>query len=274
MFIPTVYISIGKTDAFFTLRETYEHTIYIRGEGDWGNAVINGVYQGSIIKEVRSSHIKNLSQNPDEAYAKAVDYSENNAIQLTTSRESLAEELRDIKRTNAEERERQEREWQARRDLWETERVAEQAEKFKLIEEGIFPVGKFAGKKFTDAPVSYINWLMNQEFDAPLMVALSSAVKVKCADMMLPVPNKDAVLGIIGERITCKAIVTRVASFRSDFGVCHIVTMITPENVCLVSKGSFHAEVGEKLEFKATVKKHDTYNGQAQTVINRVKELG
>jgi hypothetical protein len=51
------------------------------------------------------------------------------------------------------------------------------------------------------------------------------------------------------------------------------VTMATPERACLLAKGKFNAQVGEKLKIKATVKRHDEYKGQPQTVVNRVKVI-
>jgi hypothetical protein len=54
-FVPRLFIGIGLTNAYFTLRETYLHTSYVPGEGQWGNFV-NGVYQGQVITEVRSHH--------------------------------------------------------------------------------------------------------------------------------------------------------------------------------------------------------------------------
>ena len=52
-FTPTLFVGIGGHYNFFTLRETYLHTTYIRGEGDMGGCVLNGVYQGTIQTEVQ-----------------------------------------------------------------------------------------------------------------------------------------------------------------------------------------------------------------------------
>ena len=41
-FIPSLFIGIGETGALFTLRETYEHVYYGRGE------VVNGVFNGTV----------------------------------------------------------------------------------------------------------------------------------------------------------------------------------------------------------------------------------
>ena len=60
---------------------------------------------------------------------------------------------------------------------------------------------------------------------------------------------------------------------RARRGRTHIVIMRDDSGACVVSKGAFYAEVGEKLTIKATVKEHDEYKGQAQTRVMRVKIL-
>ena len=65
-------VAVILPGAFYTLRETYLHRTYVPGDGPGGNAVVNGVYQGTVLEEVRSFHHFNLSTDADEAFAKAV----------------------------------------------------------------------------------------------------------------------------------------------------------------------------------------------------------
>lgn len=113
---PKLHIFIGRDNHFFTLRESYLHTYYI------GRVNPKPVY------EVRYSHIKNLSQNWDEALEKAREAALNLGIPLHV-RESEIEQLDEIKRISAEEKEQQDRlrqeeyakaeeEAQARRRAW------------------------------------------------------------------------------------------------------------------------------------------------------------
>ena len=76
--------------------------------------------------------------------------------------------------------------------------------------------------------------------------------------------------GKIGERFTADVKVERIASFPTAFGVKHIVTMRDHAGHCIVSKGSFHAERGEELTIKATVKEHGEFRGELQTIVQRV----
>lgn len=277
---PVVYIDIGATGAFFTLRETYEHVKHIPGEGAFGNAVINGVYQGGVEKEIRSFHHFNLSQNPDEAFAKAQAYADANAIKLDSTRDGLAESLRDIQRANAEEIARREAHYTALREQWEAERKLNELRLFDVVAAGYLPIGNHSGKAFHDAPVSYINWLIaaRETFEVgSLLRAIADAVAEDCSDLLLPVADKHAIVGTeIGERVELTATVVRVASYDTDFGRKYITTLVTNDDnkACVVVKStSFCRDVGTVVHFKATVKEVSDYKGQTQTVVQRVKVL-
>ena len=88
---PTLHIFIGERNHYFTLRESYLHTRYIRGIPEY---------------EVRYHHIKNLSQNWTEALEKAQAASKYMGFRLV-ARESEIEQLKEIKRLTAEEIEQQ-----------------------------------------------------------------------------------------------------------------------------------------------------------------------
>ena len=83
--------------------------------------------------------------------------------------------------------------------------------------------------------------------------------------------------GTVGKRQAFTATVVRVASFErprfNSFGMetVWIISMTDADGNTLVSKSpAFHAEKGETLKFKATVKAHDEFRGERQTVIQRV----
>lgn len=87
-------------------------------------------------------------------------------------------------------------------------------------------------------------------------------------------------VGEVGKRQTFKVTVDRVASFeRPAFGslsyeTCWIITMRDEAGRAIVSKtANFRAEKGEVLTIKATVKAHDEYKGEKQTVVQRIKVL-
>lgn len=281
-FSPTLFIGIGKDNHFFTLRETYLHEHTVGGRTEY---------------EVRSFHHFNLSQDADEAIAKATAAAEHLGLPLNTSRTELVEQLNEIKRATAEElRQREEREAQ-----WAAEREATQAAHLERwheqIRNGYFPdcfrnCGNATGKwreyllpngfttsvkerPFESADISYLNWLMDKndagEFEQGSLVAMTAArVAELCADKRLPKPDPKRHSGQVGTRSEFSVTVVRVFVYDGYYGPSHFVTMVTDDGCCLMSMGAFKPKVGERLRIKATIKKHDEYRGQAQTVVQRV----
>ena len=264
MFTPKLFIAVGATGAFFTLRETYQH--------------IDDCYAHS---EVRSFHHFNLSQDPAEAVSKAKAYANEYGIELYTSIEDLQTEMRKIQRETAEQAETRRIAYIKQAAVWEEDRLARIAEQHQQIAQGIYPIGRYFGKQFREAPVSYINWLASAaaEFEKDSIIAeLAIAVADRCKDLLFPVPDPIKTIGKEKQRLTFSVTVVRRGEYyRESFGYqngmgrVNIVTMVTDDGVCLVSKStSFNAEPGEKLYLKATVKEFSEYKGQMQTVVQRV----
>lgn len=85
-------------------------------------------------------------------------------------------------------------------------------------------------------------------------------------------------VGVIGARQTFKVTVERRASFERPsfrgFGyeTTWIITMRDEAGNAIVSKSaSFYAEKDAVLTFKATIKEHSEYDGEQQTVVQRIK---
>lgn len=274
-FIPNLYISVGETGAFFTLRETYEHIQYGRGE------ICNGVFTGTVEVSVRSFHHCNLSQDPDEAIAKAQAYSEQMGIQLSTTRDKLVSEMRDIQRATAEQLNERRVKAEQRQAQWDAEHEQYVKERNARIESGVFTFGPFSGKKFEEAPRGYLSWLMDMvnEFEEGSVIHLTAQAVLRLVPhLALPKPNKTLHIGKEKQRLTLSVTVIRSRNFlRQGFGyggpeLCYVTTMIDKATgACLVVfSGAFAPNEGEELNIKATVKSHDEYNGQAQTIVQRV----
>lgn len=289
---PTLYIDIGATNAFFTLRETYLHAHYSRGEGDMGGAVVNGVYQGSVSYEERSFHHQNLSQDAQDAFDKALDLSERLGVPLDPSVkvENLADRLRDIHRADAAERARRAAEAAEREARWAAERAEEERAKLRMIADGKFPVGQHKGKPFRAAPVAYLTWLAEkaETFDSPLMQALGLAVLIAAGKgelTLLPKATPGAFYGTLDQRSCFEVTVVRSSTFtREKYNApwlterVHYVYMIEKQTgAALLSRScAFSAKEGERLRIKATVKEHRleiNNNCAAQTLIQRVQLL-
>lgn len=273
-FIPTLFISIGEKTCFFTLRETYEQVIHIPGEGSFGNCVINGSYQGSTRTEIRSFHHFNLSQDPDEAIAKATVFAAEMGLELTTTRDRLVEEMKEIKRADAAEMERRAKAEAQRKADYQAYVAEENLRMRQVIAAGFFPFGRFSGLAFEKAEPSYLQWVIakREDFEADsYMRLIADKLAAEYAEFSAPQFDPDATIGEIGERLELEIKVVRSFSINTDFGTSYIVTMVTNSNICLISFGKFYAEVGEILKIKGTVKCHDQYKGQMQTRLQRVK---
>ena len=276
-FVPTLYIGVGATQAFFTLRETYLHAV--PGPGPMGNAVVNGVYQGSF--EVRSYHLRNLSQDADEAFEKATEASHASGMVLTTTRERLQEEMREIQRGDREEHERRARLKWEEDARWAAERAAQEQRKREMVLSGLFAFGPYAEKPFESAPRGYLTWLartLPSFEDGSLIQLTAQEVIRRCADLLLPEPKPDLYVGTPKERRTFSVTVLRCIDFVREsfagYGMerVFIVTMVDKATgACLVSKSpAFRAAEGDQLTIKATVKEHSEYRGQAQTIVQRI----
>lgn len=276
-FTPTLFIDIGEHQHFFTLRETYLHTVHIPGEGPNGNAVVNGVYQGTTQTEVRSFHHQNLSQDGDEAYTKAVALAAELGLALTTQPGEMAFKLAEIQRATAAE-------LAAREAYYQLMREEREATKREKIAQGVYPVGRWTDRAFK-APecLGYTRWvgLNVDKFEAgSIMRDIADAIITQCPELLTPDFDQRAYVGTIGQRLTLDVEVVRVFSFtRPSFSgwgqeTVWIVSMRGPQRECIVSKSaSFRAEVGEKFRMKATVKDHDDYKGQAQTIVQRINVI-
>lgn len=256
-FESVLYIGIGARSHYFTLRQTEER--WVRADQ----------------REVWSYHIQNLSQNAGEAMKKAQAYADMQGMRLTSTLEGIEGDLQKIKRATAEEiaeREKQEAMWQARREQEQEE--LRQAVIAKL-KRGQFAFGRMNGIRFVDAGCGYITWISKQVDSDNDWLVLTAQEVIKQVPHMIISFEKDLHIGVEGKRQDFNVKVFRINSYVGYYGTVFITTLLDLEtNACLVVKSaSFCPDVDSVLKIKATVKAHDEYNGQAQTVLQRVKVL-
>lgn len=80
-------------------------------------------------------------------------------------------------------------------------------------------------------------------------------------------------LGTVGKRQVFERVtLVRESELESDFGVTVLHVFETEDTSRIVWFGSKHlgVERGSTVDIKATVKRHETYNGKPQTIVNRV----
>lgn len=258
MYQPEFFISVGLKNCFFTLRETYLHTYSVGGRA---------------CSEVRSHHWQNLSQDATVAVEKATEIAAQHGMPMRSTVDSIQQELNTIKRASAEEMERRQREATERELIWAGERARTDEQMREVINAGFFPFGQYAGKAFEHAELGYLNWMMDKaaDFEEGSHIRLIADKLINdYAELRFPVAVPGKYTGVVGKRDTYAATVVRTFFFDGAYGRMYIIKMVAKDGACIVSKGQFRANVGEVLTFKATVKEHAEYKGEAQTVVNRV----
>lgn len=265
-FVPKLFIGVGELVCFFTLRETCLK-----------------VYQGSL--ELSSFHHFNLSQDPDEAFEKASRAAESMAMELTTTRAGLRDEMNAITRASAEELARRERAYEERHARWAAEKAEEEERWREIIRGGSFAFGRYHGLKFAEAPRGYLTWLIDSvaTFEEGSLMQFTAQEVVRQAQpgWALPKPDPILLLGAQKERLTLDVTVVSVRTFLRDrFNGCgremvYVVTMVDrATRACLLSiSTAFAPKEGAELLIKGTVKDHSKYRGQAQTVLQRIVKV-
>lgn len=277
---PTLHIFIGQDHHFFTLRESYLHVMYIgRNPKPY--------------YEVRYSHIKNLSQNWDEAVEKAKEASLVFGIPLHV-RESKEEQLKEIKRRSEEEIEQQRRmqeeeyrqaeaEAQARRrEYWNSWKV----EALNLLNGNVhedatplMPIGAYCNNALDQVPTSYLQWMVHSsglcDIDAEELMHKPAFVAQWIRDNMeIAAPQPSNWVGNLGEKMEMEmeVEVDSVRCVTGYYGDTYLYKILTKTGDQLTWFASRPALDGiKKAKLKFTIKKHDEYNGVKQTMITRAK---
>lgn len=80
-------------------------------------------------------------------------------------------------------------------------------------------------------------------------------------------------IGAIGGKIETHVTIVSVRELASDYGTTLLVKMADDagNDITWFASGNVNPEAGQSYTLRGTVKKHDTYNGQAQTVVTRCK---
>jgi hypothetical protein len=278
-FKPTMFIGVGATTAFFTLRETYLHETFIRGPGPMGGCVVNGVYQGTVNREIRSFHHQNLSQDPVEAYEKALMLARQHGLELTSTLESCKAEMRQITRANAEEMQAR-REYAAAQANHRVDVFADRWMMENLVRTPrcTFARGKHAGKTFAEVNKfdrGYLEFMAkDDDYDmtpeAELRkIALQTFLENHESELNL----RDDHFGEIGQRIEIDLTVTFVRPVDSMYGTSLLIKGHDADGhrfTTFYAGNKFDPKIGETYTVKATVKDHDEYKGENQTMLTRI----
>jgi len=255
----TYYISSGAKNAMYTLR------VERRG--------------GEVFVD---HYICNLSTDPDLAEKKARDYYDRITTRLTDT-EYFETKFAGYADFNLFER----RSTLSVRDT----------ELMEIVEQGIMPFGKNKGKRFEDMAMYSVLWFADkskEEGESPVFAAVCNAcmgvaldkdyiaarqqARQEAAEAEIARKAASQYIGEVGVRQEFSGKVEAVIFIGArqvaynTFAEKWLTKIICGENV-VAYFGNKVAEVGDEIEFKATVKAHEVYNDTKQTTVARVKVL-
>jgi len=262
-FRPELYISIGATGAMFTMRQTYLHE-------DW--------YRGNVTYEVRSFHHFNLGQDKNASMEKALTFSREKQLPMITTMDRLETEFSEIHRRTPEEVEEETRRYRAirakhdndyaeRRDGWYMDRLVKKGNIWKM------GFGKYSDRtiqEVAELDPEYLMWLESNETTDSLIFAMIEFQFEKQPYVKV----ESEYFGDVGTRYPFKATIKNVTGFDGAYGWTSVITMMTENGEALVifTTASF-PKVGEKCTFNAKVKEHKEYRDVKQTVLQRPTKI-
>lgn len=280
---PHLFIDIGKTYAFFTLRETYLHIVY--GKDPVTGA---GYVKGS---EVRSFHHLNLSQDPQEAFDKAESYAKQMGLTLSNKGpKELKVDLRDIKRSNAEQMHAKKvaAAWAASShvdvysDRWMFCNLIENP-----LRDRKFDFGKHAGKTFEEINKidrEYLEFMATPDtrasqrgLDTPLKELRRQLLQTWLDNHeSQAIETNNEFVGNEGDKIEACIFIKESRPIETDYGTTCLVKAINEAGNRFTiwysgSKLDFEKLNGKWLDIKATIKGHDEFRGENSTTLTRVR---
>lgn len=264
-FEPHLFIELSDNGRRFTLRKTALQTLV-----DGSTKVI-------------SIHLDILPVKLTDAVAKAqrIAYEEKTVLRYDAKRDQFPEDLDVVAAEKRAARANRKTKKQIREDAIMEGRANRRAASEANLDNGVFPFGKNAGRKFEDVP-DYCSWMVSKKADFEQGSLLEYAAKVIESKYSHLLKAKEPTFkpGYRSEkeksRIEITGKVIRVLHFTNTVGwnqIAHTYwVFIKDQNgLCVVAKGGWYAEVGDDVNITAFLKAKEIYKGQEQTIVNRVK---
>lgn len=244
----TYYVSTGKLNAMFTLRSSRTGPMFSR-----------------------DNYICNLATDIERAEAKALDY-------FLRIKDRIASPTHIVSFGGADTDQ-----LARRRGKLSTRDTAS----LEAIEAGVVPFGKNAGKLFADCEDGWLLFWADKSHtetevvvsalaDACMGVALERNLIAKREQAKAERAEADALsvhVGTVGERLTFEGEVVSSFFKAMDYEPGYFITKVRCGGNLVTYIGNELGKRGEVIKFKATVKRHDNYQGVLSTVVNRPKRL-
>lgn len=165
-----------------------------------------------------------------------------------------------------------------REAIWAAERAA-RAEEFKVQYAALIERAKpyMAGNRFIDDVMT--SHLEGRFVSEKALEAVGRSIDEAVARAARKANSKH--VGVVGKRqafgqvtVVRKASYERPCFQRQGYETVWVISMSDVDgNTLLVKSPSFYAEKGETFKIKATVKEHSEYDGERQTVVQRVAKV-
>jgi hypothetical protein len=252
---PHFRIGVGQKHGFFTLQEWHQEPIY---KVDYRGTRLAGI-------EWKSSHIVNLSQDYQEALIKAKRLAHMHSMTLRAS-ESKEETLDAIARRD--------RESIAADNLREAQKLDSKLFTRRNITSPVFGFGKHQGNSIYDVIAydrEYLEWFSAQSDD---LLALRIQVLLERTPAAPKLVSSH--FGLVGDRVEIEGTVKMVRGIESAFGFSTMYKIQAANGnifVTYYSGTKIDWKEGEVVNIVATIKKHDEYQDEKQTIITRAKEI-
>jgi|GEM_PF-6320235 len=258
------YISTGDQTKMYTLRHQFEEKVSFLGEG--------GVAESAVV--MRDWHIQNLSNNSEQAIKRAGEL----GFKVQKPKFTLEEIIRRDSETVQAARE-------AAEERFLTTQKMKLDHELQLVKDHCFPFGRNEGRTFewmiSDKGDDWAGYWMNygrQESANATVQFMGKVLESLYPEIaritFLSDSGNGKYFGKIGVRQK-KIKVTNVASYGFDgfYGYTYIEKFLTESGELLMYMGSacIDCRKGDELVISFGIKLHETYEGEHQTKIQRVK---
>lgn len=224
----------------------------------------------------RDYYIQNLSTDADKAMTKAKKFADANSIRLINDGDLL--ELEEIRRRSSEAVALAEAE---KEEAYQATQRARQDALMDIIDQGIFPFGKYRDERFDSVyeyDKGYLVYLINSDLENLDVVSMSLKNALFSLFPKLKLPKYDAVKYFGEVKTRYKNIKAKVISdfgFDGYYGYTYVTKFLLETGEILLYMGGTpqEIEVSEDVMMDFTVKSHDEYEGEKQTKILRIKLL-
>jgi len=151
----------------------------------------------------------------------------------------------------------------------------------RKLEVGVMPFGKYVNYKITDLPDGYVMYFAKQEGEGIVGKALIDLMVDEANERNLFEKEEERLaqieaeraksefFGEVGQRGKMRFTVRKTLAFDGYYGTVNMMIGKDEKGRTIVYKGTKRFNEGDLVEMVATIKDHNEYKGEKQTIVNR-----